>query len=42
MNQFDLDIPIRRMVFPRGVDVDFYYEYNRKDELHNIIIQADE
>ena len=27
------------MVCPGGVDVDFYNEYNRKDEQHNIIIQ---
>ena len=42
MNQFDLEIKIRRMVCPGGVDVNLYDEYNRKDELHNIIIQSDE
>ena len=41
MNQFDLKIAIKRMVYPGGVDVDFYDEYNHKDELHNIIIQED-
>ena len=42
MNQFYLEISIRRMVCPVGVDVDFYDEYNCKNELHNIIIQAGE
>ena len=42
MNQFDLDIAIRRMVCTVCVDVDFYDEYNRKDEPHNIIIKSDE
>ena len=41
-NQFYLGIAIRRMLCPGGVDVDLYDEYNRKDELNNIIIQADE
>ena len=41
MNQFGLDIVIRRMLFPGGFDVDLYDEYNCKDELHNIIVQAD-
>ena len=41
MNQFDFKIAIKRMVYPGGVDVDFYDEYNHKDELHNIIIQED-
>ena len=42
MNQFDLDISIRCMVCPGGVYLDLYGEYNRNNELHNIIIQSDE
>ena len=42
MNHIGLDISIRRMVCPGGVDVDLYDEYNRKYKLHNIVIQADE
>ena len=41
-NQFDLYIAIICMVYPGGVDVDLYDEYNCKDEMLNIIIQADE
>ena len=41
MNKFDLDIVIIPMVCTGGVDVDLYYEYNCRDELYNIIIQAD-
>ena len=41
MSQFNLDIAIRCMVCPVGVDVDFYDKYNWKDECNNIIIQAD-
>ena len=39
MNQFDLDIAIRRMVCTVGVDVDFYDEYYCKYEIHNSITQ---
>ena len=42
MNNFDLDIAIRCKVCTGGVDMDLYDEYNRKDELRNIIIQADQ
>ena len=42
MYQFDLNIAIRHMVCPGGIDLDLYDVYNRKDELHNIIIQEDE
>ena len=42
MIQFDLEIAIICMLCPGGVGVDLYDEYNWKDELHNIIIQADE
>ena len=41
MIQFDLEIAIICMLCPGGVGVDLYDEYNWKDELHNIIIQAD-
>ena len=41
MNKFDLDIVIIPMVCTGGVDVDLYYEYNCKDELHNILIQSE-
>ena len=41
MNQFDFNIAIILMVFPGVIDVDLYYEYNHKDELHNSIIQED-
>ena len=39
MDQFDLNIAIRHMVCPGVIDLDLYDVYNRKDELHNIIIQ---